>query len=86
MTARVTALKIIAERDGLTVDSARVLIEMWAWPIGLALKPAYDKAVENHPDWQQWLRECREGRPIPSLTEWLDGIQAGVESERRAHD
>jgi hypothetical protein len=61
-------LKTIAERDGLTIDQARVLIEMWAYPIGLALKSAHEKAQSNHPHWQAWCAAQRA--TVPSLTEW----------------
>ena len=66
--ARLEVLNRIAERDGLTVDAARVLIEMWAWPLWLAIQPAYEKARDNHPDWQSWRDEKRDA--VPSLTEW----------------
>lgn len=68
MESRTEDLTVIAERDGLTVDMARVLIEMWAFPIGLALQPAYEKALGNHPDWQIWRDE--ERNTALSLTEW----------------
>ncbi len=61
-------IAIIAARDGLTTDQVRVLIEMWAFPIGLARQPAYEKARENHPHWQAWRDEKRDS--VPSLTEW----------------
>lgn len=68
MTTRDETLRAIADRDGLTADAARVLIETWAWPLGLAIRPAYEKAIENHPHWQAWRDEKRDD--VPSLAEW----------------
>lgn len=59
----------VAARDGLTPGTARVLIEMWAWPLGLALRPAHEKARDNHEDWQAWLAAKRDS--APSLEQWL---------------
>jgi hypothetical protein len=68
MTTQQDILTTVSARDGLAIDAARVLIEMWAWPLGMAIKPAYDKAFENHPHWQAWRDEKRDS--VPSLTEW----------------
>jgi len=62
-------IEVVAQRDGLTPGAARVLIERWAWPLGLALGPAYTKAHDNHPDWQLWLLAERD--TSPSLETWL---------------
>lgn len=66
-------LALVAERDGLTQEQARVLIEMWSWPIGMAIQPAYKKAQENHPDWQEWRDGKRD--EVPSFAEWRASIE-----------
>jgi hypothetical protein len=60
--------KIIAQRDGITAEQAQVLVYMWSWPIGLAIHPAYQKALAGHPDWHAWRTAPRDS--IPSLDEW----------------
>lgn len=53
-------LQAVADRDGLTLDHARALIERWAWPISFAIPAACDKAIANHPDWQTWCDAQRD--------------------------
>lgn len=69
-------LELVAERDGLTQEQARVLIEMWSWPVGMAFQPAREKARENHPDWQTWRDEKRD--EVPSFEEWRASIKGAT--------
>lgn len=62
----------VAQRDGVSADEAYVLVMMWAWPIGPAIREAVEKARANHPDWQAWLAYRRRQGATPSLAEWID--------------
>jgi hypothetical protein len=70
----------IAERENMTVEQAFVLVQMWAWPIGMAIAPAYEKALANHPDWQSWVRENPK-ETIPTTVEWA--AKVGAHTQRR---
>lgn len=64
----------VAVRDGLTPDQAYVLTMMWAWPWGIAIKPAIDKATDGREDWHAW-RQSQDLATLPTVAEWVTATE-----------